>query len=67
MALPSDIFQLLEGVQDMRTRYAISRAMEALVSTSNLNAFTLLISSLPTSLPATAGQLWLNGGILSVS
>lgn len=67
MALPDNIFQLLEGVQDMRTRYAISRAMDALVSTANLNAFTILISSLPTTLPATPGQLWLNGGILSVS
>jgi hypothetical protein len=67
MSLPTNISQLLEGVQDMRTRYAISRAMESLVSTANLDAFTILISSLPTTLPATAGQLWLNGGILSVS
>jgi hypothetical protein len=32
-----------------------------------LAALTALITALPTSLPATAGQLWLNGGVLSVS
>jgi hypothetical protein len=30
-------------------------------------ALTALITSLPTSLPSTSGQLWLNGGVLSVS
>jgi hypothetical protein len=30
-------------------------------------ALTAAITSLPTSLPATPGQLWLNGGVLSVS
>jgi hypothetical protein len=30
-------------------------------------ALTAVVSSLPTSLPATPGQLWLNGGVLSVS
>jgi aspartyl/asparaginyl beta-hydroxylase (cupin superfamily) len=67
MSLPSDIAQLLEAIPDAKSRYAISRAMDALVSTANLNAFTMLISSLPTTLPATSGQLWLNGGILCVS
>ncbi len=32
-----------------------------------LAALTALVTSLPTSLPATPGQLWLNGGVLSVS
>jgi hypothetical protein len=32
-----------------------------------LAALTALVTALPTSLPATAGQLWLNGGVLSVS
>jgi hypothetical protein len=30
-------------------------------------ALTALITSLPTSLPSTPGQLWLNGGVVSVS
>jgi Protein of unknown function (DUF2793) len=32
-----------------------------------LAALTALITALPTSLPGTPGQLWLNGGVLSVS
>jgi hypothetical protein len=32
-----------------------------------LAALTAVITALPTTLPATAGQLWLNGGVLSVS
>jgi hypothetical protein len=30
-------------------------------------ALTALVTALPTNLPATPGQLWLDGGVLSVS
>jgi hypothetical protein len=32
-----------------------------------LAQFTSVVAALPTSLPATAGKLWLNGGVLAIS
>lgn len=35
--------------------------------TVTLNGATIIVSSLPTSDPAVAGQLWNNSGVLTVS
>jgi len=32
-----------------------------------LSALTALLASLPTSLPAVAGQLWMDGQVLAIS
>lgn len=67
MTLPLNVTQLLEGIPDTKSKYAISRAMDALQGTSTIAGLTAVITGLPTTLPGTSGQLWLNGGILSVS
>jgi hypothetical protein len=39
----------------------------AITTTSSFNGGTIIISGLPTSDPAVAGQLWNNAGVLTVS
>lgn len=34
---------------------------------ASVDGLTALIATLPTTLPATAGRLWVNGGVLCVS
>ena len=46
----------------------VSLAMQPVLAAANVQAaLTLLIASLPTSLPATTGVPWNNGGVLSIS
>lgn len=55
--------------------YAADNRYQLVISGSNIQIVTLndillvdpLPSDLPTSLPASSGQLWNNGGVLSVS
>jgi hypothetical protein len=46
----------------------LAQALDGKVASTALNALiSAYLTSLPTTLPATAGQLWINNGFLAVS
>ena len=59
----TDLVLLLSGGQLALVNPALLAGAGAL-TVANLTA---LIAALPTTLPATAGQLWVNAGVLSIS
>lgn len=58
------------GVTNAATAQSTANAAQTTANAALPNtipALTALTGTLPTTLPATAGKLWLNGGVLSIS
>jgi hypothetical protein len=67
-SLPTGTTAVTQAASDNSTKVATTAYVQAnLAPTALLATMQALIASLPTSLPATSGKLWNNGGVLSVS